>query len=471
MGNSRRLVGISCLLACCIYIVPEVTFAARKIPVSRPASAADTFVKGGETLDINRHWGEVIDVKPRSINLPVKNVRSYKFPRIKDIIKGSLKGGPAKILATAAGAYLLAQLPDADWDGFQLTRTKDNVNVDTLELFWCNQPNASSCYSPDPNENGTNSSNFKRPNLAAWKARAEYIYGAVNGNRTNYYGIVDVQLATETTAKYYYTIMRKDGSTFQSKTGPFTLYRYGSCVAGTKYDGTSGACYQQGGKMPFADADYDQMAGNFTGWNQSQLDAGMQHLVQEYPASFDGPDGETFDGPASVQGDPVTTTTTTTNADGSTNTHLSESVPTYNFDYSTNPLTVTVTTTNVTNTYDNGTHTSTTTVTDPGNETPAEEQPTDCDLVPTLCKWSEWTKEEDMPDKEELPVEEVEKPSSVSVGPGAACPAPVQISVPKSDLTVEFSYQPTCDLLSMINPIVRGCGLLAACFILVWRRK
>lgn len=454
MGNSRRLVGLGCLLACCIYFVPELTYAARKIPVTRPASANDTFVKGagtaGETtLDINRHWGEVVDVKPQPINLPVSNVSKYKWPRFKEIVKSGFKANLPQLILTVGGGYLLSQMPDADWDGFKLSRKQLTVNGEPA--------------SPAPVSAASE----------ICSVPASQTVGKIN--------VITTTSGEKIAVWVGYKSQQPSGyPTFYNNCTNSSLGYVGSweeyAISGSLYPQSYGRTLSIGDlgdqKLAFTDSDWSEFANGIDSMSPNHLSDLVPHLQESVPGSFDYPDGETFDGPASVQGQPDLTTTTSYNPDGSTNTNVSESTPTYNFDYSTNPLSIDMSTTTTMNNYTNGTLTSTTTNVNnsPDVSSPEGEKVTDCDLVPTLCKWSEWTKQEDLPDKEELPVEEIEKPSSVTVGPGASCPAPAVISLPDGK-TVEFSYQPTCDLMTIISPIVRGCGLLAACFILVWRRK
>lgn len=454
MGNPRRLAYFGCFFACLLYFVPELSYAARKIPVTRPASANDTFVKGagtsGETtLDINRHWGEVVDVKPQPINLPVSNVSKYKWPRFKEIVKTGFKANLPQLILTVGGGYLLSQMPDADWDGFKLSRKELTVNGEPASPSALADPSGL-CSVPAAQTFGKISvvSTASGDKIAAWVG---YKSKRPSGYATYYNNCTDSGLGY---------------------IGDWDEFAISGALYPQVYGKTLSIGELGDQKLAFTDADWGQFVDGLDGMPPGHLSDLVPHLQESVPGSFDYPDSETFDGPSSVHGQPDLTTTTSYNPDGSTNTNVSESTPTYNFDYSTNPLSIDMSTTTTTNNYTNGTLTSTTTNVNnsPDVSSPTGEQVTDCDLVPTLCKWSEWTKQEDLPEKEELPVEEVDKPSEITVGPGGSCLAPVTISLP-GDESFEFSYQPLCDFMSMINPIVRGCGLIIAAYILIGRRK
>ena len=107
--------------------------------------------------------------------------------------------------------------------------------------FWCTQTQASSCYSPDPSDSSWNSGQFKRFSLADWKTRADYVFGHVNGNHTNYHAESVIVATTDSAALYTYFIKRADGSTYG---GPYkiTVYRHGSCAASTTYNHDTGRC-------------------------------------------------------------------------------------------------------------------------------------------------------------------------------------------------------------------------------------
>lgn len=462
MGNSRRLAHIGCVYLCLLYLVLPLTVeAARKIPVVRPASAQDTFVKGAgtanqKTLDIDRHWGEVIDVPPGRTTLPVTQKSKYNFTRIKGILKNSIKLHPGRYLATAAGAYLLAQMPDADWDGFKLQRKTSEGNPIPIDQY------------------GWVAGNFcqgkKFPSVQALSDCAVAERQADMGRYGWTISVDRIETVTYQLKRVYLGQRNSSGSYIatsfaiatQQGTCPPPAYVAGdSCLTG-------GPTYS-----PFAEADYDKLVSGIEGLDNSHWGEIGPKLVEEFPASFDGPDGEEFTGPPSYQGQPTTTTTSRTNPDGSTSIDLSEKTTRYDFNYNTNPTSITLTTTTTTNNYTNGVKTGTTTETDAS--TKPEEQPKekiDCELMPTHCKWIDWTKEPPPAFEEtDLPVEDVDKPASVSVGPSGSCPPPKVISGEgiQGFKSFEFKFDPVCDLFSILRPIVIGVCSLVACFILAWR--
>ena len=96
-------------LRCCVvgllsFSVLAVEAAPRQKPVVRPASTQDQFKKGQTTLDIDRHWGEVIDVpssqytSSAKVNVPVVQKSKYSPGRIAGAIKNVLKNNPIKVI-------------------------------------------------------------------------------------------------------------------------------------------------------------------------------------------------------------------------------------------------------------------------------------------------------------------------------------------------------------------------------------
>lgn len=112
-----------------------------------------------------------------------------------------------------------------------------------------------------------------------------------------------------------------------------------------------------------------------------------------------------------------------------------------------------------------GTTTETTTTTGggqpPGNDI---ENPTDCDFMPTVCRFLEWFQEPDPelsqePDFSQL-IDDIEIERDFQVGTStASCPAPFQISLSWVP-SVEVSLQPFCDLADLLRPF-----LLSLCFL------
>lgn len=444
MGNTRRLVNRYLVLACILYIVfPEVTYAARKQPVVRPASATDEFKKGGVTLDIDRHWGEVVDVGPQKVDLPVTQKNGYSWARAKNILKGAINSNPVKYAATAGLTYLIYQLPGASYDPVtgELVKSPDVVKTGS---YW-----SATLYNAPPGYQG------KKAFSALDSCKLLYATGMT---------------ATQTSSNRY-ECYRNGSSVGWTSSANF------NCPNGIASDFSCSP--QPLPPQPFTPSDYDSLVSGMPDIPAGDLDTLGAELLKDFPASFDGPDTDSFTGPGFYAGQPVTTTSSKTNPDGSTTVDLSETTTQYNFDYSTNPLSITTTTTTTTNNYQNGTHTGTTTVTDASPnpvETPKPEKPAnekiDCELMPTHCDWIEWTKEEKaMPDKIPLPTHEVNQPSSVTVSVNAACPAPVVIDGNGIEGWTTFSieFDVACDFLSSISPIVKGVCMMIAALILVWK--
>lgn len=111
------------------------------------------------------------------------------------------------------------------------------------------------------------------------------------------------------------------------------------------------------------------------------------------------------------------------------------------------------------------TGTTTTTTTGSGSSANVEiEIPTDCDFMPTVCRFIDWFTEPDPelsqePDFTQLiDVIDIERDFQVGTST-AACPAPFQISLSWVP-SVEVSLQPFCDLADLLRPF-----LLSLCFL------
>lgn len=105
---------------------------------------------------------------------------------------------------------------------------------------------------------------------------------------------------------------------------------------------------------------------------------------------------------------------------------------------------------------------------------PPTESPVDCDLMPTLCKWFDWTQDgwehPDEPDFEGLRqvIDLREYDESVVIGPGLmACPEPLALYVPYLDVEVGISYQPFCDLADLLNPLLIALAYFGGAVLLV----
>lgn len=97
----------------------------------------------------------------------------------------------------------------------------------------------------------------------------------------------------------------------------------------------------------------------------------------------------------------------------------------------------------------------------PSNEI---EIPTDCDFMPTVCRFLEWFQEPDPETSQDIDftqlIDTIDIEREFQVGSStAACPAPFQISLAWVP-SVEVSLQPFCDLADLLRPF-----LLSLCFL------
>lgn len=111
---------------------------------------------------------------------------------------------------------------------------------------------------------------------------------------------------------------------------------------------------------------------------------------------------------------------------------------------------------------------------DPVNNPDGEDKPGDKEKEPDLCEKNPdiiACQKLEMPeDPGKLPVKEVEfemTPESGFAG-AAACPAPVQATL--NGKTYGFSWQPFCNSLDMIKPLLLAFAWLSAAFILLGAR-
>lgn len=437
-------------LRCCVvgllsFSVLAVEAAPRQKPVVRPASTQDQFKKGQTTLDIDRHWGEVIDVpssqytSSAKVNVPVVQKSKYSPGRIAGAIKNVLKNNPIKVAATAAGVYLIHQLPGANFDaatgqplitpGFQRTGTSWQMNTWGGTYFGAYPSFQAGC-------------DAMKPNILYYETR---VYDTSNGSnicrlRDNFNG----QLKTFGIG---YSVVLDCPNGFNTTT---SLCNVAPIVP-----------------VPLDEPQLDQLASGVNGFTESHWNEIGPILLDEVPATFDGPDGTEFTGPASIQGSPTVTTSTDI---GTGNTTVTESIPSFTFDYSTDPLSITTNTTVTNNTYENGVQTSTSTSvqTSPstGVETvPEIEVPTDCDFMPTVCSFIDWVKdpfEEEEPDLSDL-ISDDDFQKNIDFSSNASCPAPSIMAT--SQGSFEFSWQPACQWAGMVKPFIIIAALLAAIFI------
>jgi len=161
-------------------------------------------------------------------------------------------------------------------------------------------------------------------------------------------------------------------------------------------------------------------------------------------------------GPTSIQGPPVTSTSTgtqTINGQPVPTRTETTSQTTYNFTTNNNQVTNTTnntTTTTTTTNQSTGVVISTTT-TDTESKPEEKDDRSECEKYPKQLNCAEL----DTP-KDEIPKKQIDvsfSPIDLGLG-GGSCPAPVQIGPDK-----QFSYQATCDNLTLIKPMVIAIAL------------
>lgn len=428
------------VLAAVLYSV-EVT----AIPVVRPASTSDVFKKGGQTLDINRHWGEIIDVKPTpttsaKVNVPVQLAESFGWGRIANTVKNVLKSNPAKIAATAGVLWAIDQIPGAEILDGQPVRTTQPAGA--TGIYWETSRDQVQALA-----------RFADSSQACKSLTSSYPYW--------YYGAA--------AGAFYPCYGSYQQNTAGSRQGWVQRVEY-NCPYGV---GDNFACNTTplpgGDKQPFTDADYDQFAAKVPDIPEALWNEGLGPNLADIPGTFDGPDGIGFTGPSSIDL-PSVRTTTTDSVTGDTT--VVESFPSIQFDYGSNPLSITPSTSTTTNTYTNGqlkNSTTTSTVTNTNNSTvvtsPVSDVPTDCAFMPTVCGFIDWVKQpftEEAPDLSEL-IEDEDFSESVTISGNATCPAPTIIETNLGSF--EFSWEPACVWAGMTKPLVIIAALIAAIYI------
>jgi len=413
-------------------------------PVVRPASSTDVFKKGGQTLDINRHWGEIIDVKPTpstsaKVNVPVKLAESFNWARVGTWVKNGLKSHPGKIAATAGLLWAIDQIPGASMDGVSPVRIP-TVSGSSGE-FW-------------------ETSRDKVTFIARFADSTAACKSLIGSYPHFYYGLAS--------GGWYpcYGSHRSDGGGVLQ--GHVQRVSY-DCPYGVDAEFRCLTTPPGSTPQPFTDADYDELASKVPLIPESLWNSGLGSGLSDIPGTFDGPDGLDFTGPESIDL-PSTRTTTTDAATG--NTTVVESLPSIRFDYGTNPLSITPTTSTTTNSYSNGqleSSSTTTSVTNANDSsvvtTPVAEVPTDCAFMPTVCEFIDWVKtpfnEEEVDLSEYIEDEDFTK--QVTFSGNATCPAPTTISTAFGDQT--FDWKPGCDWAAMLKPLIILGALLAALYI------
>lgn len=196
------------------------------------------------------------------------------------------------------------------------------------------------------------------------------------------------------------------------------------------------------------------------------------------------PESITLSTPPPVDLESTTTTNTNSNGDTTssvTNKSVNYSVTNNNTSNPTINYNLVETTTNY-DTTGNLTNTSTSTTTALGTQQaiPAQdgiypvvdfELPAFCTWASIVCEWLGWTQEEFLEEEPDLTTlisefEPDEDAFSLGIGSGT-CPAPIQLNITFISQTVEVSYQPFCDFVTMIRPFILAAAYLFAAYLYI----
>ena len=107
----------------------------------------------------------------------------------------------------------------------------------------------------------------------------------------------------------------------------------------------------------------------------------------------------------------------------------------------------------------------------PNTDGRTTEWPSFCGWAEKVCEWIDWTKKPHEKEEVEVPEEELdlETPGEWSSGLGeGTCPPPwtVPITLGPQVHNIDFTYQPLCDLASLLRPLLIACAAIVAAFII-----
>jgi len=445
--GARGVVNLFRYCLCWFLFASPLALAADRVIVVEPSQLQKTYTPGSGAYAFNdsRSWSEPVSVQSGRVNLPVKTDRKFTWASFRNGLKNALKVNPASIMlnATVAGAVgAVGYLIDSNTGKLSKNLSGPASYTPTGTDFYFRAPNSTTARTS-----------------AEAAALDQVLYGGYVGPTIGACSVFAVQNPTILHCSYSAT----NPYNGQPSSGLVTVYRYGStCPAGTTAStSTVGGCVA-GGIQPLTDAEFTSLGDSFT--SPADAAAIAPDVISAVPGSYDYHDGYEFSGPPSLQGEPVITTTTTP-----TGTEVSTTTPSYNFDYSSNPLSITTTTNSTTKVYNNGTLVSTTNTTNAGTVNPVQpapelEIPTDCEFMPTVCAWLDWFKTPaPMPEPDMPQVVDDEFRQEYTVSFGGSCPAPRTVDTQFG--TLSLSWQPLCDLASIIRYLVIASASLYAAFI------
>lgn len=401
----------------------EVSAARQVIPEPGEVQRAWVPGTGPSAFVDSRDWNATVSTQSGSrVQLPVNAKRSYGWPKWAAGAKSFVKSSPQQAAAAAGMAGIFAAV---DWvmDQGQFKRPAD----------------ATTCYHAYYGGTGMSTQcTFQNPTDAC---KALYNMSGVSYSSAGALAGGGCYYHHPTQSPSY----RTGGFWKQEQVDPSTLPR-----------------------VPVTDSEIDNLIDGVRDPNIAAESA--PDIELNVPGSFDYPDGFEFSGPQSIDLPGVVTTSTDASTGSTTTTEI---LPSVHFDYGTNPWSVTPTDKTTKNTYKDGTKTNTeeSVSTDPqrpGGVTvspPKVEIPTDCDFMPTVCKFIDWVKqpfEEEEPDLSEL-IGDDDFTKSVTFSGNSSCPGPTTINTAFG--TQVFDWTPGCEWAAMLKPLIILGALLAALYI------
>lgn len=425
---------------CVVVLVSPLAFSATRTVVVQPGELQPTYSPGQNpyAFSDSRSWKEPVSTQTGSrVNVPVTKTDKTGWPKFRAGLKNALKVNPARVIVSGAVSAAVA--------GVGWVMSPDNTKLQKQSQTVDGLPTSPSDTGFDP----VAICHYKPASATMGKITPVTYRGVLYAVYVGKFG----------TYPSGYTLtnnctQRENGYRFDPATGhwPQSAHRV-ITISDVETLSTD-----------LSDAELQAFVDSLSDPNLA-ADA-APHVLDAVPGSYDYPDGTDFTGPASIQGEPITTTT-----QGPDGTTVTTSTPSYSFDYSSNPLSITTTTNNTTTVYNNGTLVSTTTSTNAGTvvdappTTEAPEVPTDCEFMPTVCEFIAWFKTPaDMPEPD-LPVpEDDEFKQTYSASFGGSCPAPRQVHTDNFG-TLSISWDPICQLAFYIKFLVVGGAALYAAYI------
>lgn len=388
---------------------------------------------------IRSSFGQTVRMPPSGANLGVTRNPVIPYGSVGTALKNISRATPGAIAASAGMAALFAAM---DWVFEQGQWKKEDLEqLDDLYGYYWTAPGVGSSH-PSALDACTAGAYFPAYGLADFVSLSI----ASNGNAICTYNKV------------------KGGLT------NFTAYRGGGgCPEGYTYSvvDNNAACFRTA-LVPLTDGDYSELTAKLPTLPAGDVSGAAGDASRHQGAPLSGYSDTNMTGPASTSGPSSTSTTS-----DSSGTHTSTTSVTHNHSYG--PTTITTTTTTTTNNYSNGEHTGTETITETPSPDPIPDTggggsidldiPTDCEFMPTICAFIDWFKEPVPMPEPDLPVvvdHDFEREYEMNLT--GECPPPYTVETQLFG-TLSISWQPFCDLASLIKPLVVGSAFLLSAFI------